>query len=112
MTHKLKILPEYYQAVKSGDKDFEIRFNDRDFKVGDMVVLREYEENYTDSEPIERRIKYIYAGEIGLKEGFCVLGMEDPSVIRKTKIIECPKCGLKVSTDFNNCPRCGIKICV
>lgn len=42
MTHHLKILPEYFEEVIAGKKPFEIRFNDRNFKVGDRVELREY----------------------------------------------------------------------
>ncbi|WP_422698913.1 DUF3850 domain-containing protein [Enterococcus durans] len=41
MTHELKILPEYFEAVVSGRKQFEIRKNDRDYKVGDQLILRE-----------------------------------------------------------------------
>lgn len=41
MTHTLKILPEYFNAVLAGRKTFEFRYNDRDFKVGDLVILRE-----------------------------------------------------------------------
>ncbi|MBO5328152.1 MAG: DUF3850 domain-containing protein [Clostridia bacterium] len=39
----LKIKPEYFQAVIDGRKPFEIRKNDRKFKVGDEIVLDEYE---------------------------------------------------------------------
>lgn len=40
-THELKILPTYFDAVKSGDKTFEIRYNgDRGFQKGDIVVLK------------------------------------------------------------------------
>ena len=42
-THELKILPEYFEAVISGRKQFEIRKNDRDYKVGDQLILRECE---------------------------------------------------------------------
>ena len=42
MTHKLKILPEFFAPVVKGDKTFEIRKNDRNFKVGDLVRLLEY----------------------------------------------------------------------
>ena len=41
-THYLKTWPEFFQAMKSGKKTFEIRKNDRDFNVGDMLILQEY----------------------------------------------------------------------
>lgn len=42
MHHTLNILPAYYDAVKSGDKRFEIRNNDdRGFQKGDTVCLKE-----------------------------------------------------------------------
>jgi len=40
--HKLKIAPKYFDAVLSGKKLFEIRYNDRDFHEGDTVELLEY----------------------------------------------------------------------
>lgn len=42
-THRLKTLHEYFLAVQSGSKTFEIRLNDRDFKAGDTVILEEYD---------------------------------------------------------------------
>lgn len=42
MTHHLKTKPEYFQAVINGKKPFEIRYNDRNFQVGDRVILEEY----------------------------------------------------------------------
>lgn len=43
MTHHLKTMPEYFQAVIEGRKPFEVRKNDRGFKVGDRVILEEFE---------------------------------------------------------------------
>jgi hypothetical protein len=37
--HELKIQHQYYWDVLSGVKTAELRMNDRDFKVGDMVKL-------------------------------------------------------------------------
>ncbi|WP_438758849.1 DUF3850 domain-containing protein [Enterococcus sp. AZ126] len=34
--------PEYFKAVIQGLKNFEIRRNDRNFKVDDIVNLREF----------------------------------------------------------------------
>ncbi len=61
--HQLKIKSEYLNAIIFGDKTFEIRKNDRDFKVGDRVTLIEEEgERY-----LTIRIKYItsYAQQNG-----------------------------------------------
>lgn len=44
MIHALKILPSYFEDVMSGKKTFEIRKNDRDYKVGDLLALNEYTE--------------------------------------------------------------------
>ena len=42
MKHELKCWPEFFQAVWCGDKNFEIRNNDRGFKERDEIVLQEY----------------------------------------------------------------------
>ena len=39
--HRLKILHEYFEAQKNRVKTFEIRKNDRNFKVGDSLMLYE-----------------------------------------------------------------------
>jgi ASC-1-like (ASCH) protein len=58
--HKLKILPEYFDAVCSGKKSFEIRKNDRDFCVGDMLLLCEYnpEQGFT-GRVADRKVTYM-----------------------------------------------------
>ena len=38
-THRLKIQEQYADAVLNGTKTFEIRRNDRNFKVGDKIVF-------------------------------------------------------------------------
>jgi ASC-1-like (ASCH) protein len=43
MVYSLKIEPPYFEAVISGEKKFEIRINDRDFRKGDNVVLMEFD---------------------------------------------------------------------
>ena len=40
--HKLKLNAAYYDDSASGIKPFEIRKNDRDYKVGDILELRDW----------------------------------------------------------------------
>ncbi len=40
--HELKIWPEYFEGIITGVKKFEYRLNDRDYRVGDILHLREY----------------------------------------------------------------------
>lgn len=38
-THKLKVFIKYADAIMNGTKTFEIRKNDRGYKVGDKIVF-------------------------------------------------------------------------
>ena len=40
--HGLKIAPAYFDAVRNDIKRAEVRIDDRDYKVGDTLHLREY----------------------------------------------------------------------
>ena len=76
-THELKILPEYFQAVWYGKKKFEMRKNDRDFQVGDMLILREWDGvRYTGS-ALCVTVTYIYQDGFvgGLEDGWCIMSI-------------------------------------
>ena len=74
--HELKTETQYYQAIEKGLKQFELRKNDRDFKVGDILTLKEtVNATYTGRTYICPEIKYIlHGGKYGLEEGYCILG--------------------------------------
>ena len=75
--HDLKILPEYFEDVASGKKKFELRKNDRNYKVHDMFVLREClpDKGYTGRDYINE-IRYIMKDgqEYGLMDGYIIFG--------------------------------------
>ena len=49
-THELKCVKEPFQVKWAGNKDWEFRKNDRDYKVGDVLLEKEYDaENSTYS---------------------------------------------------------------
>lgn len=78
MTHELKTWPEYFSPVSWGLKTFEIRNNDRNFMIDDILHLREYKpetEVYTGRE-IKVIVTYVLrGGEFGLMDGFVCLGI-------------------------------------
>ena len=43
MEHHLKTWPDVFAATRFGLKSFDLRINDRDFKVGDYLILEEFE---------------------------------------------------------------------
>ena len=49
-TIRKKIQPQYFDAILSGKKNFELRLNDFDVKEGDVLILEESDskaKNYT-----------------------------------------------------------------
>lgn len=74
--HELKILPKYFWSVMSGTKNFELRKNDRPYRVGDELLLREYDEGKYTGNRVRRKIRYILKDcpEYGLAPGYCILG--------------------------------------
>ncbi len=64
-----------------GTKTFECRYNYRDFKVGDELLLREYDpqKGYT-YRCIVRKITYILSDFIGLKDGYVILGVTNEPI--------------------------------
>lgn len=77
--HELKCNPEYFARIGSGQKTFEIRKNDRDFQVGDILVLKEYDpkRGWPDHGSYEViRAKVVYMTSYEQKDGYIVLGIE------------------------------------
>jgi len=79
MEHELKLHPKYFERVSRGEKTFEVRKNDRDYQVGDTVIMREFdpEKGWPDHgsyESIVARITYLTTFE--QKDGFCVFAFE------------------------------------
>lgn len=81
MIHELKVQPRFFVPMQNGKKNFEIRKKDREYKVGDILILREWNDimqNYS-GQTIKRRITYIYngCGQFGLAPNYVVLGLKE-----------------------------------
>lgn len=83
VTHSLKTWPEYFEALRSGKKTFDIRrADDREYAVGNFLSLHEYDHDtaeYTAAPPLLFRVTYILRGPaFGVQEGFVVMGIQPP----------------------------------
>lgn len=77
--HELKTWEPYYTDVFMGHKNFELRKNDRNFKVGDKVILKQYDpiKKEYSGKNLARTIIYILeGGSLGLEEGYVILNIE------------------------------------
>jgi len=77
MTHELKTWPDFYAKVRSGEKPFEVRKNDRDFKVGDVLHLHEWspEKGYSGNS-MQIEITYILNdSKWGILPGTVIMGL-------------------------------------
>lgn len=80
MEHELKVWIDYYADIRDGKKNFEVRYNDRDFQVGDILQLHEYNnlENYYTGYWVTKVVEYILKDTtFGLKENWIVMGIGD-----------------------------------
>lgn len=80
--HELKCWDRVFQDKWRGLKPWEFRKNDRDYKVGDIIIEREYRKmplEYSEYKPYTGRevhevIKYIIqGGQFGIPEGYCIM---------------------------------------
>jgi ASC-1-like (ASCH) protein len=73
--HRLKTWSEYFEAVLSGKKTFEIRKNDRGFQVNDLLLLQEYNpktEEYTGRELL---VEVTYITDFGQPDNQVVMSI-------------------------------------
>ena len=76
--HELKCHPMYFSRIVSGQKTFEVRKNDRNFQVNDILILQEYdpEKGWPDHGSYDvYRAKVIYIETYAQQEGYVVLGI-------------------------------------
>jgi hypothetical protein len=76
--HHLKTWPEYFESIMDGTKTFEVRKNDRDFKVGDHLYLEEYdpETGRYSGKSVHANVWYCLCGPcFGIEDGYVVMSI-------------------------------------
>lgn len=79
MEHRLKTIQPYFDRVKIGDKTAEFRLNDRDFQVGDILILEEYDPKTSSysSHSIKAKVSHVLREFKGIESGYCMLSLTD-----------------------------------
>ena len=78
--HEIKCHPHFFDALKRGDKNFEIRRNDRGYHNGDVLIIRKYDPSYgviPGEQPLHFKVTYLMTDEDfpGLLPGYVVMGI-------------------------------------
>ena len=75
--HRLKLAKMFFDAVDTGKKSFELRKNDRNYQIGDILELHEMSDGEETGRVTEKQVIYILEGFKGLEEGYCILGLSE-----------------------------------
>lgn len=78
--HHIKCWPDVFEEMRAGRKTAEFRYNDRDYQVGDTLLIREWDTAtaaYTHRE-ITRAITHVLQGGFGVPAGYAMLSLATP----------------------------------
>jgi ASC-1-like (ASCH) protein len=79
MIHELKCWHEYFVDVKSGKKTFEVRLNNRNYRIGHYLHLKDYDNilhEYTGDEVFCKVTYVLYGGDFGIADGWVVMSIK------------------------------------
>ena len=78
-THDIKILPCYFEDVAQLNKPFEVRIDDRNYSVGDIVNFHEFDGHLYTGRQTSIQISYVLRNieKYGLHEGYCIFAWKD-----------------------------------
>lgn len=77
--HYLKTWTPFFKDVKTGIKPFEVRKNDRDYEVGDTLILNDIDPDTGrySGDWVPKLVTYKLDDERFVKDGYVVLGLKD-----------------------------------
>jgi len=78
--HDLKCWPESFQPAWEGMKRAEFRRNDRDYRVNDVLILREFDfgsEEYSGRLIFATATHVLYGPEFEIPDGLCMISFHE-----------------------------------
>lgn len=86
--HVLKCWPDFFSDVQDGSKTFEFRKDDRDFQIGDLLDLHEFDPETQKKSGRSQLVLVTYVcREPPLPNGFCIMGIEREKQERKVSVM-------------------------
>ena len=81
--HDLKLFTKYFQAVVDCEKRSEVRYDDRNYQIGDTVTLREGQPGVHGFEYTGRSIsaKISYIDDFGCQPGYLNLSLSSVGIL-------------------------------
>ena len=76
MIHKIKVDPIYYESLLNGSKLFELRYNDRNYKVDDHLIIYEFENGQTLGRALRFKVTFVLSNYCGLLDGYVILSLQ------------------------------------
>ncbi len=88
MIHQLKIESTYFRQIVEGNKTFEVRYNDRDFHVGDYLGLNEITDHPCNRSGERKetgnfvlvKVLNLFDNPVFVKEGFVIMSIRPCTV--------------------------------
>lgn len=74
--HELKCVNPFFADVRDGRKTAEVRKLDRDYQVGDAIMLREYEKDKYTGHAVLVWITSIVTDFPGLEKGYAMIAIQ------------------------------------
>lgn len=78
--HVIKAWPTFYEALADGRKLFEVRFDDRNYKEGDILAIQWFDPELKMMDPTKPILYFgitfkLVGGQFGLQQGFAALSL-------------------------------------
>lgn len=71
--HQIRLGASFFDDACSNIKSFELRKNDRDYKVGDILEMMEFADGRNTGRMVKKLVTYILEDYTGLEDGYCIM---------------------------------------
>ena len=78
--HQIRLAKSYFDDVANGIKTFELRKNDRGYKVGDILEMMEFADGKNTGRTVKVEVTYLLENYTGIEDGYCIMGTKVVSV--------------------------------